>query len=86
MKIQRLDFYLDGGTVAVTTEAGTYFVDRRIETNTWCAIYDKYPNNTGAMVVNPDTAALLWSELRSNSIPGYERAIETLLSDKNKGI
>jgi len=57
MKILSYDVFLDGGTVEVVTDNGTYYIDGRIET--WDSdnpheIYDRDPDEEGAIIVNPN--------------------------------
>ena len=54
MKILSYDNYLDGGTLMLKTDKGTYYVDSRIGTKTQDEIYDKYPDDEGAEYVSPE--------------------------------
>ena len=48
MVVITVDIFKDGGTIAIKTEKGTFFIDRRIRTETRNAIYNAYPNDPNA--------------------------------------
>lgn len=57
MKLLEIDnqfvSYLDGGTIRVkTTHGETYFIDRRLNTNTEHRVYDAYPDENHAKIVD----------------------------------
>jgi len=57
MKIISYDSYLDGGTIKLETDKGTYYIDGRIDTmrsEKPNEIYDKYPDDEGAKVVSAE--------------------------------
>jgi len=59
MKILSHDAYLDGGTIKLETNIGTYYVDNRIDTDTPNEVYDRYPDDKGASIVSTDIKAAL---------------------------
>ena len=54
MKIISYDNFLDGGTLKLETDKGTYFVDGRIGTKTQDEIYDAYPDDEGAKIISAE--------------------------------
>ena len=47
-----MSIYKDGGTYTFVKNGKTYYVDRRIGTKTRDSVYDRYPGNAGAKIVN----------------------------------
>ena len=64
MRIQKLDFYWDGGTCEVITDEGQFCIDSRLGTETPNAIYDKYPDDDSAKIVDSDIKKTLIELLR----------------------
>lgn len=48
MKIKKMGSFLDGGTVAVTTEEKVYCIDNRVHTTTRGSVYEGYPKKDGS--------------------------------------
>ena len=44
--------YKDGGTYTFVKNGKTYYVDRRVNSTTRNKVYDKYPGDAGAKIVN----------------------------------
>jgi|TARA_B100000767_G_C19255088_1_gene324835 hypothetical protein len=44
MEIKDIDMYKDGGTVKLTTNTGTYYIDNRLRSETKYKLYDNYPD------------------------------------------
>ena len=83
MKIISHSYYWDGGTVKLETDEGTYYVDGRDGTETPQAVYDKHPDEEGALIVGED----VMEELKE-CLKGYydqSKAIEKWLKDKFGG-
>ena len=58
MQIQSVDFYMDGGTAQIITDQGEYYVDRRLYFEN-CFIYDKYPDQKDAKLMNEKREELI---------------------------
>lgn len=43
MTIKDIDVYNDGGTWEFVTDEGTFYLDKRLRTNTKYQLYDNYP-------------------------------------------
>ena len=67
MTINNIDVYRDGGTVKVETNEGTFYVDRRIGTETKANVYNDYPNRGNIMDNGEEIKQRLY-----NSMEGYE--------------
>jgi len=52
MRVSNIEHYFDGGTVAVLTTKGTYFIDRRLETETPMAVYATYPGEKESEIID----------------------------------
>lgn len=67
MKINNIGACLDGGTVKVETNEGTFYIDRRIGTETKGNVYDDYPDRGNIMDNGEEIKQRLY-----NSLEGYE--------------
>ena len=47
-----MSIYKDGGTYTFVKNNKTYYVDRRIGSTTKNKVYDRYPGDKGAKIVN----------------------------------
>ena len=52
MKVLHTQIYLDGGSIKVFTDEGTWCIDRRIGTETKDRLYTSYPDNGGTLIEN----------------------------------
>lgn len=54
--IRGIAVYKDGGTVELTTNLGIYCIDHRVRSKTPDRVYNAYPTDVGAKIVNDDLA------------------------------
>jgi hypothetical protein len=54
MRLIKINGYLDGGTIILETDEGTFYIDRRIGTKTPEQLYDKYPDKPDAEIIRND--------------------------------
>jgi len=47
-----MNIYKDGGTYTFSKNGKTYYVDHRIGSKTKNKVYDRYPGDSGAKIVN----------------------------------
>lgn len=50
MEIIKIDDYLDGGTIEITTNRGTYYIDDRLFSKTKGCIYCNYPGDNNSNI------------------------------------
>ena len=63
MKIKEVSFYLDGGTVVIRTDKGSFCVDSRLHTKTKGKLFYGYPRYDNTNIIdNPET---IKNELRT---------------------
>ena len=56
MKIKEVSFYLDGGTVVIRTDKGSFCVDSRLHTKTKGKLFYGYPRYDNTNIIdNPET-------------------------------
>lgn len=53
MKIKDIDMYKDGGTWRFVTDEGTFYLDKRLKTDTKYQLYDNYPDR-GNIIENSE--------------------------------
>jgi hypothetical protein len=70
MKILNFNFYLDGGTTALSTNKGTFCIDNRLGTKTPGKIFDEYPNSKSTPIPH---------ELRWEVLEGLKQYDENLM-------
>lgn len=51
MKILEIEQYLDGGTIEIVTDKGSYCIDSRLFTETENQIYNGYPNDDNSNLI-----------------------------------
>ena len=77
MNIIDVDYCWDGGSALIGTDAGTYCVDRRIDSETPNAVYTAYPDEGG----------ILCNSVRGDLLDALQRyghqddAIQILIND-----
>lgn len=54
MRLIRINGCLDGGTIILETDEGTFYIDRRIDTKTPDQLYDEYPDKSDAEIIRND--------------------------------
>lgn len=59
MKIKDFNAYLDGGTVCITTDEGTYCLDNRIDSTTKEKLYLGYPMHDNGNIVKRGSKIIL---------------------------
>lgn len=81
MKILNFGAYLDGGTISVVTDQGTYCFDNRIRTKTKDRLYEGYPKEDNSNLIE-DSAQLekdILQELRDYKHEFYQIGIDGLI-------
>ena len=72
MIINNIDVYKDGGTVKVETNEGTFYIDRRIGTETRANVYDDYPNRGNRRENGEEIKQRLYDSLEGYEHPFYK--------------
>ncbi len=68
MEILKIDMYLDGGTLEITTDLGIYCIDNRIKSKTKGVLYCGYPKDNNSNIY--DNQELLKGKI-INSLKTY---------------
>ena len=83
MKIEQVDFVMDGGTTLIKTDKGEFYVDGRLSTDTEGAIFNGYPDEGGSKEV-PEIKGELVKVLKEYMIENkaiFTSAIEDTIDD-----
>jgi hypothetical protein len=72
MIINNIDVYRDGGTIKVETNEGTFYIDRRIRTETKANVYDDYPKSGNIIDNGEEIKQRLYDSLESYEHPFYK--------------
>lgn len=51
MKIIKFEKYLDGGTIKIISDSGTFFFDARFGSDTKGRLYNGYPEDPGSQII-----------------------------------
>jgi len=71
MKIYKIGFLFDGGTIGIFTDKGRFYVDRRLFTETNNSFYRNYPNEKNSRLVNEEEKQELLLALTQYSLDMY---------------
>lgn len=87
MKIINLDIWLDGGTIAIQTDEGDFYLDRRLGTDTFDEFYSHYPDNIDAvkLEINEEIKEKLIVALQDYPSGFYVNQVESLLNKLRDG-
>jgi len=80
MRILDVDFCWDGGSAIIKTSDGQYAVDRRLDTDTPNSIWDRHPDDEGAVRVDEVHDKLVVA-LKLYKPTRYDKAIAKLIED-----
>jgi hypothetical protein len=80
MKITRIDYYLDGGTIKIYTDAGEFCIDYRLGTRTPGVLYPGYPQDTSIPVDPTELIAALKQASYINGAADAARRLEKLIT------
>ena len=85
MKVLDYNVYLDGGTVLITTNEGTYSYDNRISSTTKGKLYEGYPkgNDSNIIVDSIEIEKKILEALKEYKNNLYEASIKDLIKNKN---
>jgi len=89
MKINKVKFYLDGGSIELNTDKGNYVIDCRIKTTTKGMLYKDYPlDDNSNLINNPNELFKEILEILPNSdIEEFlKKDIKYLIEKKEKNI
>lgn len=86
MEIKRFDTYLDGGTIEIETDRGTFCFDNRIGSTTNGRLYDGYPKRDNSNIIenSGELEAELLEILKSYKHSFYQKAIDHFVSERTK--
>ena len=79
--VESIQFHLDGGTAEIETTLGTFFVDRRLGTESPLGVYNDYPGNKNARMVNDKRDDLLYALIyyaANNEDSGVEKLVKDM--------
>lgn len=82
MQIKKLNMYLDGGTVEIITDEGTFCFDNRIKSSTKGRLYNDYPKDDNSNLIENSSALeeLLIEKLKNHEDDFYHKCYDVLLS------
>ena len=83
MKIEKIEMYLDGGTIELTTDKGIYCFDDRIQSNTNGRLYEGYPKDDNSNLIenSKDLEEKLIENLKSFKSDYYQSSIDYFISN-----
>lgn len=86
MQIKKLNMYLDGGTVEIITDEGTFCFDNRIKSSTKGRLYNDYPKDDNSNLIENSSALeeLLIEKLKNHEDDFYQNSIDYLIKTKQK--
>ncbi len=84
MKIQKFNMYLDGGTIEIITDQGTYCFDNRIRSNTKGRLYNGMPKKDNSNIIeNPDELEKeILEALKDYKDDSYQSSIDHFIESK----
>jgi len=85
MKVLDYNVYLDGGTILITTNDGTYSYDNRISSTTKGKLYLGYPRGDDSNIVidSDEIEEKIIDALKDYKNLLYDASIEDLIKNKN---
>lgn len=86
MEIYKFNAYLDGGTIEIETDQGTFCFDGRIKSNTKGMLYRGYPekDNSNLIQKSDNLEREIISALKEHKDPFYQNAINRFIKSKTK--
>lgn len=91
MKVEKVNFYFDGGTMEIWTDKGKYCLDRRLVTTTENELYLGYPEDNNkniiknAGTIKKELVSALRKFIKNSKDKIYDEAIELAILDIKKG-
>lgn len=86
MQIKNFNVYLDGGTIEITTDEGTFCFDDRIKSSTKGRLYNGYPKDDNSNLIENSSALeeQLIENLKNHKDAFYQNSIDYFLKRKQK--